>query len=79
VVADGTAAGSSEDALRVNGVNAITPFVLAELTTVRVTSGSKPGPALEDMVKRITSPCVGQVPVLDRGPHGSDPRGGARV
>jgi poly(3-hydroxybutyrate) depolymerase len=58
VVADGTAAGSFEDAQRVNGITAITPFTLAEFTTVRVTSGSKPGPALEDMVRRITSPLL---------------------
>jgi uncharacterized protein len=58
VVADGTAAGSFEDTQRVMGLGAMTPFLLAEFTTVRVTSGSKPGPALEDMMKRITSPLL---------------------
>jgi uncharacterized protein len=58
VVADGTAAGSFEDTQRVNGLTAITPFMLVEFTTVRVTSGSKPGPALEDMMERISSPLL---------------------
>jgi poly(3-hydroxybutyrate) depolymerase len=58
VVADGAAAGSFEDGQRVNGITAITPFMAMEFATVRVTSGSKPGPALEDMVKRITSPLL---------------------
>lgn len=58
VVADGAAAGSFEDGQRVNGLTAITPFMAMEFATVRVTSGSKPGPALEDMVKRITSPLL---------------------
>lgn len=58
VVADGTAAGSFEDTQRVMGLTPITPFLLLEFTTVRVTSGSKPGPALEDMMKRITSPLL---------------------
>jgi uncharacterized protein len=58
VVADGTAAGSFEDTQRVNGLTAITPFMFVEFATVRVTSGSTPGPALEDMVKHITSPLL---------------------
>lgn len=58
VVADGTAAGSFEDTLRVKGITAVTPFMFAELATVRVTSGSKPGPTLEDMMKRISSPLL---------------------
>jgi dienelactone hydrolase len=58
VVADGTAAGSFEDTQRVNGTTALTPFMFAEFTTVRVTSGTKPGPALEDMMERITSPLL---------------------
>jgi hypothetical protein len=29
-----------------------------ELATVRVTSGATPGPALEDMIKRVTSPVL---------------------
>jgi dienelactone hydrolase len=58
VVADGTAAGSFEDTQRVMGVSAITPFMFVDFTTVRVTSGTEPGPALEDMMKRITSPLL---------------------
>jgi len=58
VVADGTAAGSFEDGQRVNGFTAITPFMAMEFATVRVISGSKPGPALEDMVKRVVSPLL---------------------
>ncbi len=58
VVADGTAAGSFEDTQRVMGFTPITPFLLVEFTTVRVTSGSKPGPVLEDIMKRISSPLL---------------------
>jgi alpha-beta hydrolase superfamily lysophospholipase len=58
VVADGTAAGSFADTQRVNGTTAITPFMAVEFATVRLTSGSRPGPVLEDMVKRITSPLL---------------------
>jgi uncharacterized protein len=58
VVADGTAAGSFEDTQRVHGFTAMTPFMLAEFTTVRVTSGTRPGPVLEDMMRRITSPLL---------------------
>ena len=58
MVADGTAAGSFEDTQRVMGLGAMTPFLLLEFTTVRVTSGSEPGPALEDMMKRIASPLL---------------------
>jgi uncharacterized protein len=66
LVADGTAAGSFEDTQRVMGLTPITPFLLLEFTTVRVTSGSKPGPALEDMMKRISSPLL---LVSARGEH----------
>ena len=42
-----------------NGITPVTPFMLAEFTTVRVTSGTTPGPVLEDMMKRIiTSPLL---------------------
>jgi hypothetical protein len=44
VVADGTAAGSFEDWRRLQGITALTPFLLAEFATVQVTSGAKPGP-----------------------------------
>jgi hypothetical protein len=36
----------------------MTPFMAVEFATVRVISGAKPGPALEDMVKHITSPLL---------------------
>lgn len=58
VVADGTAAGSFADTQRVNGTSAITPFMFLEFATVRLTSGTEPGPVLEDMVKRISSPVL---------------------
>jgi hypothetical protein len=58
VVADGTAAGAFADTQRVHGLTAMTPFMLAEFATVQVTSGSKPGPVLEDMIERVTSPLL---------------------
>jgi uncharacterized protein len=58
VVADGTAAGSFEDGRRVHGITAITPMIALEFATVRVTSGTSPGPALEDIIKRVTSPLL---------------------
>ena len=58
VVADGTYAGSFEDTRRIMGISAITPFMALEFATVGVTSGTTPGPAIEDMMKRITSPLL---------------------
>jgi fermentation-respiration switch protein FrsA (DUF1100 family) len=58
VVADGTYAGSFEDGRRIMGVSPITPFMALEFATVGVTSGTTPGPAIEDMMKRITSPLL---------------------
>jgi hypothetical protein len=58
VVADGTAAGSFADGRRVLGFSAATPLMFAEFATAQVTSGSKPGPVLEDMIKRVTSPLL---------------------
>lgn len=58
VVADGTFAGSFEDGQRIMGVGAITPFMAVEFATVGVTSGTTPGPVIEDMMKRITSPLL---------------------
>jgi uncharacterized protein len=58
VVADGTYAGSFEDGRRIMGIGAITPFMALEFATVGVTSGTTPGPAIEDMMKRITSPLL---------------------
>jgi poly(3-hydroxybutyrate) depolymerase len=58
VVADGAAAESFEDWRRLQGITAMTPFFAAEFATVRITSGAKSGPPLEDMVKRITRPLL---------------------
>src|SRR5215216_7488313 len=58
VVADGTYAGSLADGQRIAGFSAITPFMAVEFATVGVTSGTTPGPAIEDMMKRITSPLL---------------------
>jgi uncharacterized protein len=58
VVADGTAAGSFEDWRRLQGITTLTPFLAAEFATVRIASGAKSGPPLEDMIKRISSPLL---------------------
>jgi uncharacterized protein len=58
VVADGAAAGSFEDWRRLQGITALTPFLAAEFATVKIASGAKSGPPLEDMVKRISSPLL---------------------
>lgn len=58
VVADGTAASSYEDVERVYGVGLMTPMYMAEFGTVQITSGTKPGPTLEDVMPRITSPLL---------------------
>jgi uncharacterized protein len=58
VVADGTYAGSFEDGQRIMGFTAITPFAALEFATVGITSGTTPGPVIEDMMKRITSPLL---------------------
>jgi poly(3-hydroxybutyrate) depolymerase len=58
VVADGTYAGSFEDTQRIMGVTAITPFAALEFATVAVTSGTTPGPVIEDMMSRIASPLL---------------------
>ena len=58
VVGDGTAAGSFDDQQAVLGLNALTPFNAVEFATVRAIAGSEPGPLLEDMAERITSPVL---------------------
>ena len=58
VVADGTYAGSFEDTQRIMGLGAITPFQALEFATVGVTSGTTPGPVIEDTMKRISSPLL---------------------
>ena len=54
VVADGAAAESFEDWRRLQGITALTPMFAAEFATVRITSGAKSGPPMEDMIKRIS-------------------------
>jgi hypothetical protein len=58
VVADGAVAASFEDGRRVNGITAVTPFMALEFAAVSVLSGSRPGPVLEDMVRRVSSPVL---------------------
>jgi dienelactone hydrolase len=58
VVTDGAAAGSFEDWRRLEGVNPMTPFFWAQFTALRLFSGDAPGPPLEDLVARITSPLL---------------------
>ena len=58
VVADGTVASSYEDVSRVYGRGLMTPFFMAEFAAVRVTSGAKPGPTLEDVVPQIKAPTL---------------------
>jgi uncharacterized protein len=58
VVADGTAAASYEDWHRLRGteMGAVPGWVM--FTTVRVLSGDRPGPALEDLAPRIDAPTL---------------------
>jgi len=58
VVADGTAAESFEDWRRLQGITALTPMFAAEFATVRIASGAKSGPPIEDMIKRISRPLL---------------------
>jgi uncharacterized protein len=58
VVADGTFAGSFEDVHGVVGPSPVTPFMALEFATVGAMSGTTPGPAIEDMMRRITAPLL---------------------
>jgi dienelactone hydrolase len=58
VVADGTFASSFEDAHGIVGPSPVTPFMALEFATVGATSGTTPGPAIEDMMRRISSPLL---------------------
>jgi uncharacterized protein len=58
VIADGAAAESFEDWRRLQGITAMTPFFAAEFATVRITSGAKSGPPLENMIKRVSKPLL---------------------
>jgi uncharacterized protein len=58
VVAEGTAAEALKDWIRLQGITTLTPFLASEFATVQATSGEKPGPALEDSIKRVTNPLM---------------------
>ena len=58
VVADGAAAESFEDWRRLQGITALTPMFAAEFATVRIASGAKSGPPMDDMIKRISRPLL---------------------
>jgi dienelactone hydrolase len=58
VVADGTVASSFADIRRVYGTSLITPFFAAEFAAVRMTSGTKPGPIIKDVMPQITAPTL---------------------
>jgi pimeloyl-ACP methyl ester carboxylesterase len=58
VVTDGAAAGSFADWRRLQGINEGTPFFWMQFAALRVLSGDAPGPPLEDLVARITSPLL---------------------
>jgi pimeloyl-ACP methyl ester carboxylesterase len=58
VVADGAVASSYDDIHEVHGVNLATPLWLINFATVRVASGTTPGPTLIDMMPRVREPML---------------------
>jgi len=58
LVADGAAAGSFEDWARLRGTELGSVPGWLMFTTMRMTSGDPPGPALEDMVRRMRTPTL---------------------
>lgn len=58
VVADGAAAGSFEDWRRLRGTELGLPPGWLMFTTMRVLSGDPPGPPLEDLIARVSSPTL---------------------
>jgi hypothetical protein len=58
VVADGAAAGSFADWQRLRGTELGTVPGWMMFTTLRVVSGDAPGPPLEEMVQRVSSPTL---------------------
>jgi uncharacterized protein len=58
VVADGTVASSFADIRRFTGASPMTGFFAAEFAAVRLTSGTKPGPTIEDVMPHITAPTL---------------------
>ena len=57
-VADGTAASSYDDVHEVMGVNLATPLWLTNFATVRLASGTTPGPTMLDQMPRVTAPML---------------------
>jgi dienelactone hydrolase len=58
LVTDGAAAGSFEDGQRLNDFSIETPTAWTMFKAMEVLSGDAPGPALEDLVPRISSPVL---------------------
>jgi hypothetical protein len=58
IVADGAAAGSYDDVHEVMGVTVATPLWLTEFATVRLASGTTPGPTLIDQMSHVTRPLL---------------------
>jgi dienelactone hydrolase len=58
LVSDGAAAGSFEDWYRYRGAEPLTAIFWTQFAALRVLSGDKPGPALEDLIQRIPAPVL---------------------
>jgi dienelactone hydrolase len=58
IVADGAAASSYDDVHEVMGVNLATPMWLTQFATVRLASGTTPGPTLIDQMPRVKHPLL---------------------
>jgi uncharacterized protein len=58
VVTDGAAAGSFEDWHRLRGTEIGLPVGWVMFTTMRVLSGDRPGPPLEDLIARVQAPTL---------------------
>jgi uncharacterized protein len=58
LVTDGAAAGSFEDGQRLNGFSIETPTAWTMFKAMEAFSGDAPGPALEEVVPRISSPVL---------------------
>jgi fermentation-respiration switch protein FrsA (DUF1100 family) len=58
LVTDGAAAGSFEDGQRLNGFSIETPTAWTMFKAMEALSGDAPGPALEEVVPRISSPVL---------------------
>jgi hypothetical protein len=58
IVADGAAASSYDDVHEVMGVNLATPMWLTQFATVRLASGTTPGPTTIDQMPRVKRPLL---------------------